>query len=251
MRTITITLTTLLLTTLFAGSAAAETCMELKPGEGLGALKLGMTMAQLKATGLPIKQGHVEINYRVGPYEVWVKSDKVTAIEIKADEVACFQIKGAKVAFKGMSQGDLAQAIGGCGPIQMNTGGNVVTCGGGVELLQSMAGHALRVSDRATPPSPTCDRYVTPGAPKSPTASAEIKPGATVCAGTRVFTPKLVKGLKPADVTALGGPLRYNTRTTTNNRGGTVVECPFQGVRLIFAGPSQALHRVEAMPLKQ
>ncbi len=238
---------------LVSSASAQSPCVTLKPGKSLGKISIGMTQAQLKATGLPIKDGFTEGVFEVGQYQVWTDKTGVTAVRLSLGGVQCLEIPGKSrlnISQK-TPMADIAQYLGTCGPIAHNRGGNVIACGDNTGVLGHMGGMDIGIGDHFSAPATTCDAYITPGAPGSKTASVEVEENKTYCVDSRVFSPQLTSKLKPADLTALDGELRYNTCKTTANRGATVVDCPYQGVSFVFGGPTLMLSKINAIEMKQ
>jgi hypothetical protein len=76
---------------------------------------------------------------------------------------------------------------------------------------------------------------------------AEVLEGKKVCANSTEYTSELV----PEDIVKIGGKAHLTTCSEQANRGGTVVECPYAGLKFVFGGPQRRLARVEAIKLKQ
>jgi len=253
MRTTLGAIVTLLLTLALAATASAQdNCKSFDPGHGATPFTFGMKKPDLGKFGYEVKPGFTDGVFEVGPYTIWLDATGVTTIAVDASALPCLVPAGAKSkkapridASKARME-ELATFFGGCGLLQMNTGANVIDCANGITILQSMAGIELRTSKEARPVETPCDAYVTPGATDATTKAVDVKPGKVYCVGTRTLT----ADVSPADITALDGKLRYNTCPRTDNRGGTTVQCDYDGVRFLFAGPKQALHRIEAIPTK-
>lgn len=211
------------------------------PGHGVGALKLGMTEAQVRAAGLPIKPGRFETERRVDQFDVRFKDGVVVAISLELGKQPQALHIG-RTGVQSTSAQALAKATAGCGPLERRTGGNIIQCASGLLIAQHMGGLAVTVQAPATrSDAPVCDDYLEPG---NPASKISVQPGKAYCLPSRVVTTKTVQ----ADVL---GALRYNTCQTQANRGATVVTCPYQGTRFIFAGPTLVLAEVHGVPLKQ
>ncbi|MCB9548055.1 MAG: hypothetical protein H6706_19740 [Myxococcales bacterium] len=212
-----------------------------EPGVRLGPIALGMDKAALAATGLPITDGALTSHLNVGPYDVRLKDGKAVSVSLNlTPELAAVRIKDQIITPK--SPEDLARHLGACGPLQMNTGGNIIECADGAMAGQHLGGLMIRVSTpRPIDDAPTCAGYVVPGQVGD---KLVIEAGQSVCAGTRVLT----RDVRQPDVL---GRLAYNTCQVEPNEGATVVTCPYQGVRLIFAAPSGELARVEGVEMKR
>lgn len=207
------------------------------PGQSIGPIKLGQTLAQLQATKIEIKPGRFDGERRVGAFNVQFKGDKVTSISFdmgKAGQPISLNNK----KFTPTTPQAIATAAGACGPLQRRTGGNIIECITGLTIGQHLGGLTVTVeAPAASTANVTCDGYLEPGNPKS---ALEVQPGKVYCLPTRTVTTATVE----KDVL---GKLSYNTCRTQRNRGATVVTCAFQGTRFIFAGPQGALHRVEGV----
>lgn len=222
--------------------SVAQTPVAATPGRSFGPLALGMTAAQVKATGLPLKPGRFEGEQGVGGFWVRMAGGKVTSISLDFAKGAPAPIKVGKHTTTADSAQAIAKAAAGCGPLQRRTGGNVIECTSGLVVAQHLGGVTVTVEAAATQSdAPTCADYLVPGDPAS---KIDVQPQKSYCLPARVVTAKTVE----KDVL---GTLRYNTCKTQRNRGATVVTCPFQGTRFIFAGPYGALHRVEGVPFER
>lgn len=214
--------------------------VEILPGKSLGAIPLGVPEVELVKFG-PVSPGAIETWRKVGPYEVQIEGGKVVQVALDlTPELATLKIGDALIQPKAPE--DMAIHLGGCGPLQIRTGGNIIECTSGAIAGQHMGGLTVRV----VPPTkasdqPVCAAYVVPGRDGDRTV---LEPGKSYCAADRVLTTEIVQ----ADVL---GKLGYNTCQVQPNEGATLVTCPFQGVRFVFGTPEGKLARVEGVPLKQ
>lgn len=211
------------------------------PGQSLGGIALGTAEADLGKTGLPVSPGAIDTWRKVGPYEVQIDGGKV--VQISLDLSSLFNtLKIGDQIVRPQAPEDMAAHLGGCGPLEMRTGGNIIECTSGAMAGQHMGGLTVRV----VPPSqasdqPVCAGYIVPGRDGQ---RLPLEAGKTYCAGSSVLTTAIVQ----ADVL---GKLRYNTCQTQPSEGATVVSCPYQGVRFVFASPAGTLARIEGVAIKQ
>jgi len=229
----------------------AATCPAVLPGEALGPVRLGMTLAELEGLGLEVRPAHHPNAREVGPYRVTLTEGRITTVGLESDDDGgdCVRIDDADVVLAEVPLAELAAHWPGqCGPLQMNIGANVIDCAHGVTVLAHRAGKAVRVTaERAAVPI-RCDAYVAANAAARPRVrTADVPAGARVCFQTRVLT----SDLTPDDVTKVTSPQHISTCVRTDGVGGTMLECHFQGVRLIFGGPGPSLRRVESIPIRQ
>lgn len=231
-------------------------CLEVVPGKGLGPFRVEMGPSEVKKAGLPISDGALKSWQNAGPYELQVlgagRSVSGVRLNLKKGEVRCLSAAGREDLRDGLDTPEaIAAWIGECGPLQVKTGASTISCADQVMVLQSLGGLDVHVGPDVSPPAsegPICAGYVAPGQgaylPKQGKVDhIDLEPGKTYCAGGRTLDTSIVE----ADVL---GKLRFNTCKTERLRGGTHVTCPYQGVKLSFAGPKGALHRVAAVPMK-
>ena len=251
MRTLTPLLIAFALLALSSSAFAGATCTEVQPSKGVGPLTLGMNRAALEATGLTIEKGFTDKVLEVGPYEVWLEEDAVVTIGVDSADHSCIKLGSADFELPATSLESLAVGSGGaCAPIQYNTGATVLQCDNGVVFLEHMAGKTVRVEKAKALEKETCNAWVEPGTPSGPSklnAAADLSEKTNVCVQNRVLTVDLV----PDDVASLYGKAHISTCEQQDNTGATLLDCNYSGVRLIFAGPTQRLSRVESITLRQ
>lgn len=231
----------------WSGAAVAEDCTKLEPGKSLGPVELGMSRAQLEATGLPLSAGPIDTWFDLGPYSVHLEDDAVVAIGLDSSKGSCVLLDGQSLALSERLE-DLAAAIPGqCGPLQYNIGATVVDCADGLMLLEHLGGKELRVLPAPRPLEQSCDAYVSPGTDAKRSAVAELDEQTKVCFGGRVLT----ADLEPDDVQKLAGKMHISTCERTDNLGATLLDCHYSGVRLTFSGPNLKLSRVEGIAIRE
>ncbi len=110
-----------------------------RPGEGIGPVRIGMTLSELHALGLsPTPASWSPAAYDAGPYRVVLQNGLVDAIELELattpDGVA---VGGAVVAPSERSIEAIAAHLEGCGPLEIREGGNVIRCAGGTAWVKA------------------------------------------------------------------------------------------------------------------
>lgn len=227
---------------LVAGLAApTPTVPVVVPGHSLGGIALGTTEAELKQLGLPVAPAAYAEGRTVGPFEVQLEGGKVVRITLNLTP-ELNTLKVGEHTLTPRTPEDMARVLGTCGPNEARIGGNIIECTTGAVAGQHMGGLMVSVVPAAQASDlPVCTGYLVPG---EDSARMVVEPGGTYCVGHRVVTTATVQ----ADVL---GKLGFNTCQVQPNEGATLITCPYQGVRLIFASPTGALARVEGVTLKQ
>ncbi len=102
-------------------------------GRSLGAVRLGMTTAELRALGaLQETSRRVDqVTYSLEPYALTVRNDRVTRVAVTVARhpggvrVGTLQVR-ADTPIE-----DVTAVLPGCGPVELNRGGAVAVCDGG------------------------------------------------------------------------------------------------------------------------
>lgn len=242
--------TSLLLAASTSAFAAKEPCIPFEPGKKLGPIALGASQADLDATKLKTKPGFTQGVLEVGPYTVWIDpAGKVETVALGlAKGVRCLTVAGKELPAASGPEA-IAVAVAGCGPIDIRIGGNVIDCPSGAFIAQHLGGVEVRATKPADPKQDRCEGYATPGVSIAGPKGAKIVAGKTpvsleVESGKKYCLPGRAVGtdLAPEEVTK---KLGFDTCRTTTAIGATTVRCPYHGVQFVFAGPNNALHKIE------
>lgn len=228
---------------------AAGSCPLVSPGKGIGPIALGATRTALEKTGLAVTPGAHDNHLNVGPYEVWLEAGKVVTVGADSARVPCVRLGREDASLGELLLEELgARMPAACSAIEHNEGASVVACREGVTFYQHMGGKEVRVSAQVSPVATPCHRWVAPGGVERKLVfSADVSDGVNVCVGARVFTSAIV----PDDILKITGKHHISTCSRQDNRGATVVDCPFDGLRLVFAGPGLRLARVESIAVRE
>lgn len=123
-----------------ASSGVAGVPLLVEPGKGIGAIRLGMSQAEVDALGLPTRthpSGRHGPNLRhIGPYRVEFEDGKVAAVEVnlRRDDNA---IRIGTEEFDESSHvRDIAAALPGCKPPEQGEHGMVIECDEGRALIR-------------------------------------------------------------------------------------------------------------------
>jgi hypothetical protein len=118
-------------------------CVEIKPSEALGPIRLGMTKTELRDLDLPVKyiQGWGNSVAMLGPYRVIFDIDaedhKVFAVQLEMPaQPVCLKLGQIEVSSSRPNEG-IASRFGVCYGMDSNEGGNVITCANSGLLLLS------------------------------------------------------------------------------------------------------------------
>jgi hypothetical protein len=118
---------------------------------GIGPIALGMTLAQLKATGLAIHAGEP---LEVGPYVVVMRDGKVASIQVSlADLPTGLDIGGT--IYRGDHTGvtELADAVGNCDRANLGAKGGITPCHEGKIEISAFRGRlGVRLNGRVGEP---------------------------------------------------------------------------------------------------
>lgn len=220
---------------------AADACPTLEPGRRLGErFSIGTALKapdSVEADALPGWHRPKDPAGRA----VRLRFDaKNKLVELEAPLPACVRLGKREVATKDPRA--LAAALGTCGPVQIQEGGNLIDCGG-VRLVFGAAGGTATPTVRVTASKatkPACTHYVdgagwvdATGAHTPKDGELSVPPKTRLCAdGIAAPVPG---GIDRAAFEALRPGCAVQA-----NRGATLVKCG--AVTWIFAGPKAALH---------
>lgn len=113
-------------------AAASPAIAELVSGAGIGPVRIGMTRAELDALGMATKGGPLRNDVTVGPYVASFDGDRVGSVFVELRALpAGVRVGGAVFQAAGATDAAIAARLPGCGPVQHNTGANVIACDGG------------------------------------------------------------------------------------------------------------------------
>lgn len=224
----------------------------LRPGDGLGPIRLGMSEAEVRALEAehPIRAGYAPSILNVGHFEVQLKDGKVVRASVMPATLGAlvkFQPSGLNLPRVGLEA--VAEVIGGCGPVEHLEGGNRIVCGGGVTIYQPGLTRNLRfdvgvATTEASPKAgaPTCDAYAHLGDPSHKIA---VGPGQYICVDSRMVPQSSQAG----DIV---GTLGFNTcdKVAATATTPASVTCAFDGVRFIFNGANGTLGTVEGVAVR-
>lgn len=254
-----------LFTMLIAGGTAqaAENCLELHPGQGIGPVRLGMKLADLEKLGMgkltSEAKGAFGVRVEVGPFTIRLdEAGQVRSIITELKPPVCLTVAGKSLRVTGPEE--VAHAIGTCGPERMNIGANLFECDGvkvgfgGMPVGNNVV--SLRVETVAKSTNDAiCAGYLVPGElavpnslaaasrPEGTLAALAIQQGKNYCLMGRVVD----RSLRPKDV---WDKLHISTCEEKNVLGGTYVTCPYYGARFVFVDKQNELDRIEVIPIK-
>jgi hypothetical protein len=224
-----------LLVLLFSGAADAKTrrdCPDLEPGAAYAGFRLGeKTHKAVQPDALPgwFLAKEAAVRLRMDP--------DGTVTEIEAPLPACV-VAGRRIVESRRDPRVFAAALGTCGPMAVNEGGNVIRCDGLLVLSGGDGGRqppTLRVLKAPAPPV-ACRSYAGEGGwadagGAHAGGTLDVAANGPVCLREAVLTPKT----RPDDVRTWGC---HDDR----RRGGVHLVCP--GATFTFAGPGETLSAV-------
>lgn len=136
-----------------SAAPAASGAAELVSGVSIGPLRVGMTRGELEALKLPMKAGVASNELLVGSYSVRMEGDRAASVRLRLlDFPAGARVGGTVFVATTATIESIAKVLPGCGPVQVNEGGNVIVCDSGKTVLTAGGPPGiveLRVNDAA------------------------------------------------------------------------------------------------------